>query len=132
MCIRDRGEEGARLPLIMTQIPVSYTHLDVYKRQPQPFAIQVSLGVARELSEEPSSLLYFIDDPVQIAGMERGRLSVRLYSGAPFAPPGRGVMIIPLDSTHEYWAGLYRDPALYRETKAAAAEKVIDLSLIHI
>lgn len=94
---------------------------------PQPFAVQVSLGVARELSEEPSSLLYFIDDPVQIAGMERGRLSVRLYSGAPFAPPGRGVMIIPLDSTHEHWARLHRDPALYREAKAAAAEKVIDV-----
>ena len=94
---------------------------------PQPFAIQVSLGVARELSGEPPSLLYFIDDPVQIAGMERDYLSVKLYSGPPFAPLGRAVMIISLDSTHEYWAGLYRDPALYRGTKVAVAERVINV-----
>ena len=92
---------------------------------PQPFAIQVSLGVARKLSGEPSSLLYFMDNPEQIAGLERDRLSVKLYSGTSFAPPGQGVMIIPLDSTYEHWAGLRRDPALYREAKAAAVEKVI-------
>lgn len=94
---------------------------------PQPFAIQVSLGVARELSGEPSSLLYFMDNPEQIAGLERDRLSVKLYSGPPLALPGRGVMIISLDSTYEYWAGLNREPALYREAKATAAEKVIGM-----
>lgn len=94
---------------------------------PQSFAIHVSLGVARDLSHEPPALLYFLDNPVQVAGLERDRLSVELYSGPPFAPPGKSVLKAPLDSTYEYWAGLSRDQVSYLETKVATAETVINI-----
>ena len=44
MCIRDRDDEPYRLMIIDTLMTVSYTHLDVYKRQGLPDIIVCAEG----------------------------------------------------------------------------------------
>ncbi len=94
---------------------------------PQPFAVHVSLGVARDLSQEHPSIFYFFDNPLQIAGIQQDHVSVELNSGPPFAPPGKSVLKVPLDSTYADWAGLSGRSVSYQEAKTATAESVINI-----
>jgi phytoene dehydrogenase-like protein len=93
----------------------------------QPFAAYISLGVARDLSREPHALFYQLDSAATIAGLERTHLNVEIYSGPAFAPPGKGVIMVSLDSDYDYWASLHQDRERYKEAKERDTETVIDL-----
>ena len=93
----------------------------------QPFAVFVCLGVARDISGEPPALCYFTELPVSIGGQAQTHINVELYGGPHYATAGKGVIIVPVESTYKYWASLYQDKNLYSETKEQTAAKVIEI-----
>jgi phytoene dehydrogenase-like protein len=88
--------------------------------------IQVSLGVARDLSDEPHMVNFALEEPVTIGGEVRERLSARHYCYDPsLAPEGKSVLVSLLESDYGYWQGLYQDPARYGAEKEEVAESII-------
>jgi phytoene dehydrogenase-like protein len=99
-----------------------YEKLPVYKSW-----VQVSLGVARNLSNEAPRVSYWIDEPIDIAGEKIDRIDIRQFSMDPtMAPPGKSVVIVMFDSDHAYWKELCKDPERYEAEKKDIAVKVID------
>jgi phytoene dehydrogenase-like protein len=94
-----------------------------------PFAVQVFLGVNRDLSAEPSSMIILLDRPAELAGRTCGELELQTYGFDPtMAPPGKGVIKVELTSRYSYWKGLAQGgTSRYAEAKQELAERVIDL-----
>jgi phytoene dehydrogenase-like protein len=91
-------------------------------------AVHVFLGVARDLSNEPSALVMLLEQPVEIAGHLNESLEMQIYGfDRTMAPEGKGVIKVELVSTYSYWKKLYGDRALYEEEKAKVAETVIGI-----
>jgi phytoene dehydrogenase-like protein len=86
--------------------------------------VQVSLGVNCDLSAEPHSISFALDQPVVIAGQPRTRLSVKHYCYDPtLAPAGKSVVAAILTSDYDYWQAM--DAARYAGEKEAVADAVI-------
>ena len=99
-----------------------YEKLPTYKSW-----IQVSLGVARDLSGEAPRVSYWLDEPVDIAGRKIERIDFRHFCMDPsMAPPGKSAMVVMFDSDHAYWKPLYADRERYEAEKKEIAAKVID------
>jgi len=98
-----------------------YEKLPTYKSW-----IQVSLGVARDLSNEAPRVSYWLDEQIDIAGQKLDRIDIRQFSMDPtMAPPGKSVVIVMFDSDHAYWKPLYEDRERYEAEKKDIAVKVI-------
>lgn len=98
-----------------------------YERLPifQPI-IQVSLGVARDLSSEPHMVIYALTHPITIAGEERKTLGVKHYCYDPtLAPAGKSVVEVAFTSHYAYWKALAEDRERYDAEKKDIALKVI-------
>ncbi|MDY6916732.1 MAG: NAD(P)/FAD-dependent oxidoreductase [Chloroflexota bacterium] len=92
-----------------------------------PPLIQVSLGVARDLSGEPHSVAFPLEPAVRIAEKERTQLGVRHYCYDPtLAPPGKSVLAVLIESDYEYWNGLNADRNAYKAEKEEVAGAVIE------
>ncbi len=92
------------------------------------FAVDVFLGVNRDLSAAPSSLVVLLERPVTLAGHEASSLELQTYGFDPsMAPAGKGVIKVELPSRWSLWKELSRDRARYQEEKARVAEQVIGL-----
>jgi phytoene dehydrogenase-like protein len=89
--------------------------------------VQVSLGVARDLSAEPNSVTYKLDAPVNVSGRPRELLSLRHYCFDPtMAPAGKSVVEVVFDSDYHYWRSLRdEDSERYEAEKQGIAEAVI-------
>jgi hypothetical protein len=88
--------------------------------------IQVSLGIARDLSNEPHMVSFALEEPIVVGGEVRERLSARHFCYDPsLAPEGKSVLVSLLEGDYDYWKGLYRDPARYGAEKEEVAESVI-------
>jgi phytoene dehydrogenase-like protein len=88
--------------------------------------LQVSLGVARDLSGEPPALVLLLPQPVEIAGRTYERLSLEMFGyDLSLAPPGKGVLKVMLKTSYAYWQKLHKDPERYYAEK----ERVVDLVL---
>jgi phytoene dehydrogenase-like protein len=94
-----------------------------------PFAVDVFLGVDRDLSGEPSSLVLLLDRPVTIAGHEYESLEVQLYGfDGTMAPAGKGTLKVELTASYAYWKRLYDgDREGYKREKQKVAEQVIEI-----
>ncbi len=91
-----------------------------------PPIIQVSLGVARDLSHEPHAVTYALEQPITIAGAERKTLGVKHYCYDPtLAPKGRSVVEVIFPSNYAYWRALAEDRERYEAEKKDIALKVI-------
>lgn len=91
-----------------------------------PWAVHVFLGVARDLSREPSSLVILLDRPFTVAGHTASSLEMQLYGFDPsMAPEGKGVIKVELVSSYSYWKELYAERARYDEEKEKVADEVI-------
>ncbi len=98
-----------------------YENLPVY-----PSWIQVSLGVARDLSDQATIVGYALDEPIDIAGERVAHISFRHFCQDPtMAPPGKSAVITMFMSDHSYWKELYKEPERYEAEKKAIALKVI-------
>ena len=92
------------------------------------WSAHVFLGVKRDLSAEPSSMIMLLEEPVEIAGQACGSLEMQIYGfDRTMAPAGKGVIKVELVSKHSYWKALAADRKRYEEEKARTAEGVVDL-----
>ncbi|MCW4010118.1 MAG: NAD(P)/FAD-dependent oxidoreductase [Candidatus Bathyarchaeota archaeon] len=89
--------------------------------------IQVSFGLARDLSKEPRAMVLFLKKPVKIADREHDRLDLELFGYDPtLAPVGNSVLKILLDTSYSFWKDLYYDNhEKYEKEKAAVAETLL-------
>jgi phytoene dehydrogenase-like protein len=93
-----------------------------------PFALQVFLGVDRDLTGEPSALVQLLEEPVEIAGHPHESLEMQTYGFDPsMAPEGKGVIKVELFSSYAHWKKLYADRPLYDEEKERTAATVIEI-----
>ena len=77
-------------------------HLPLYSQ------VQISLGVKRDLSQEPHWVTYLLDEPIVIAGEEHYDIGVKHYCfDASLAPAGCSVLIAMLKSQYGYWQRIY-------------------------
>jgi phytoene dehydrogenase-like protein len=89
--------------------------------------VQVSLGVARDMSDEPHMIVLPLRKPIVIAGKERTQVTVRHYCYDPtMAPPSKSAVTLMFASNHAYWKDLSGEPERYDAEKKDIAIKVID------
>ena len=98
-----------------------------------PFAVNVCLGIYRDLSGEPSSLVLLLDQPVTIANHRYESIEAQLYGfDRTMAPKGKGTIKVELPASYAYWKQLYDDDReRYRQEKQKVAEHVIDILESH-
>ena len=98
-----------------------------------PFAIDVFLGVNRDLSCEPSSLVLLLEQPVTIANHKYESIEAQLYGfDTSMAPPGKGTIKVELTASYAYWKKLYNnDKEKYKQEKQKVAEQVIKILDYH-
>jgi phytoene dehydrogenase-like protein len=93
--------------------------------------LQVSLGVARDLSDQPPMLTRILESPLQVdPSTDLSHVSFRFFHFDPtFAPPRKTAVTCLLPTRNfAYWAELRRtNPSVYREQKSRIAEAVIAL-----
>jgi phytoene dehydrogenase-like protein len=103
-----------------------YEELEIF-----PSYLQVSLGVALDLSELPAMLTRLLDAPLRVdPGTELHQVSFRIFHFDPtFAPAGKTVVTCFLPTrNNEYWADLREsDLAGYRAEKQRVAEAAIGI-----
>ncbi|HEY3345778.1 MAG TPA: NAD(P)/FAD-dependent oxidoreductase [Anaerolineaceae bacterium] len=88
--------------------------------------IQVSLGIDRDLADQPHMISYMLDKPMLVAGEERRRLGVKHYCYDPsLAPKGKSVVEVMFTSNHAYWKKLAEDPERYEAEKKDIAIQVM-------
>lgn len=89
--------------------------------------IQVSLGVARDLSGVPATLSFPLDKPVTIAGEARDRIGMRHFCYDPtLAPAGKSAVVVMFNSNHAYWKQLAQDRERYDAEKRQIAITVME------
>ena len=92
------------------------------------WAVHVFLGVNRDLSQEPSSLVMLLDKPAVIADHEHNSLEMQMYGfDKTMAPLGKGVIKVELVSRYSFWKKLSADRRKYDEEKQKTADQVIDI-----
>jgi phytoene dehydrogenase-like protein len=92
-----------------------------------PSWVQVSLGIARDLSDQEAKVCYQLDEPIHIAGEKVEYISYRHFCQDPsMAPAGKSAVTTILMSDHSYWKELYKEPERYEAEKKDIAAKVID------
>jgi phytoene dehydrogenase-like protein len=92
-----------------------------------PSWIQVSLGVARDLSDQAQAVIYLFEEPIDIAGEKCEYIRFRHFCYDPsMAPPGRSALVSTFSSDHSYWKELNKEPERYEAEKKEIAIKVID------
>lgn len=94
-----------------------------------PFAVDVFLGVNRDLSREPSSLVILLEEPLNIANYIYDTIEVQLYGfDNRMAPAGKGTIKVELPASYNYWKQLYNDDReKYNQEKRKIAEHIIDI-----
>ena len=93
-----------------------------------PFCVQVCLGVKRDLSSYPSSLIMFPDKSENIGGYICDHLHMQIYGFDPsMAPDGKGVIKVELFGKPSYFSRIYHDKTTYHAEKTKIADKVISL-----
>lgn len=94
-----------------------------------PSYLQVSLGVASDLSNEPGHLMLVFDSPLMIdPGTSVDCLTIRIFHFDPtFAPRGKTAVTCFLPTyNYSYWVDLQRnEPAHYEEEKRRIAGTVV-------
>jgi phytoene dehydrogenase-like protein len=89
--------------------------------------VQVSLGVNRDMSNEPHWVTYLLEEPVMIGGEERTDFGIKHYSFDPsLAPPGKSVIEVMFRSNYDYWQRIY-GRKLYDIEQNQIADQVIEL-----
>jgi phytoene dehydrogenase-like protein len=92
-----------------------------------PPYIQVSLGVARDLSGEPHQVVLSLEEPVDVGGGVCRWLRLNHYCYDPtMAPPGKSALTVTLQNGDSaYWKALYEDRERYEAEKQRLADAVI-------
>ena len=90
--------------------------------------VQLSLGVARDMSDQPHSLRFPLEKPLVVGGRARDDLGYMLFNFDPtLAPAGKSAMVIFLQTEYDYWETLHADREKYKAEKARLADEVIGI-----
>ncbi len=90
------------------------------------WAVHVFLGINRDLSDAPSSMVMLLDNPVTIAGHELSSLELQIYSlDKTMAPQGKSAIKVELVSSYDYWSNRSKED--YQAEKDKVATQVIEL-----
>jgi phytoene dehydrogenase-like protein len=99
--------------------------------EPFPSYLQVSLGVAMPLREQPHYVTQVLDAPIDVdPETTLDQLAFRVFNYDPtFAPPGCTAVTCLLPTrNHAYWTNLqWDDPARYQSEKQRLADAVISV-----
>jgi phytoene dehydrogenase-like protein len=88
--------------------------------------VQVSLGVKRDLSREPHWVTHLLDEPVLVAGQERGEIGVKHYCFDPsLAPAGKSVVEFMVRTNYAYWQHIY-GRSLYDSEQTQVSDMLLD------
>jgi phytoene dehydrogenase-like protein len=94
-----------------------------------PSPLLVAFGVNRTFEDIPHTAIgtiFPLEEPVTIAGKEIGWLRPMIYNfDASFAPAGKTLLRVVLDSDYEYWKALGENPDGYKAEKERIAGTVI-------
>src|SRR3972149_6528603 len=89
----------------------------------------VALGVNRSFEDVPkivTGLVFPLEKPIDAGGKENKHLAVHIYNfDSTFAPPGKSVLTIMLESSFAHWDALRKDTVRYKAEKAIIASDVI-------
>lgn len=94
-----------------------------------PFAVDVFLGVNRDLSNEPSSLVLLLEQPITIANHKCESIEAQLYGfDKSMAPTGKGTIKVEFWASYSYWKQLYNtNREKYKQEKQKVAEQAIEI-----
>lgn len=88
--------------------------------------VHVCLGVARDMSREPSRLVFEIEKPITVAGEEHTWLFVLHHSFDPtMAPAGKSAVEVWYATDYDYWQKLSSNRKRYEAEKKSVAEETI-------
>jgi phytoene dehydrogenase-like protein len=97
---------------------------------PFPSYFQVSLGVARKFDNEPSNLIFPVDEPIRIDEHSVwDLLEIRIFNFDPtMAPEGKTVITAIIGTpNYQYWDEMKKNnPQHYKAEKERIANEVID------
>ena len=69
---------------------------------------QISLGVNRDLSDEPHWTTYLLEEPILLAGEERNEIGIKHYCfDRSLAPEGKSVIELIVRTNYAYWHRIY-------------------------
>ena len=92
-----------------------------------PPLISISLGVNRDLAGEVELNGYKLEKPLRIADQNVDWLYYSHYCQDPaFAPPGKSVIKMQIETDYEYWRNLYDDKKRYRAKKQEVLAMCLD------
>ncbi len=70
--------------------------------------LQISLGVNRDLSDEPHWVTHLLDEPILLAGQEHREMGIKHYCFDPtLAPRGKSVIELIIRTNYAYWQRIY-------------------------
>jgi phytoene dehydrogenase-like protein len=91
-----------------------------------PPALQISLGIRREMRDAPHSLVDMLPQPVYFAGEEHTHFWYHVMNFDPSAAPrGKTVIISRLRSSYDHWRKLAEERSRYETEKLAVADALI-------
>lgn len=94
-----------------------------------PPIISISLGVNRDLSGEVELNGFQLEKPVTIGNQEVDWLYYSHYCQDPaFAPPGKSVIKMQIETDYSYWRAIYGDKTKYQAEK----QKVLEICLTEL
>ena len=98
-----------------------------YEKMPKfKSLVQVSLGVDRDLSAEPHTTAYVLDQPITVAGEPQKGMMIENYAMDPtLAPKGKTVVMARFMSDQKFWKDIYTDKKRYQEEKQKIADLVL-------
>lgn len=89
--------------------------------------IQVSIGVNRDLSNEPHSVKIPLNSPIEIGGEIYRNIGIKHYCfDNSLAPQGKSTVVALLTSNYDYWSKLYKTPEKYTAEKKRISSIVIE------
>ncbi len=87
---------------------------------------QVSIGVKRDLSNDPHWVTHLLDEPILLAGEERSEIGVKHYCFDPsLAPKGRSVIELIVRTNYAYWQRIY-GRRIYDTEQTQVSDIIID------
>jgi phytoene dehydrogenase-like protein len=94
--------------------------------------IAVSLGVNRRFENEAPLNVLMMKEPLEYAGRKISGLPLRVFNyGDAFAPEGKTVIQVMLETDWEYWYNLRQNHEEYKAMKQQLAQEIIQRLEVH-
>ncbi|MFX1261305.1 MAG: phytoene desaturase family protein [Promethearchaeota archaeon] len=94
--------------------------------------VAVSLGVNREFEAEAPFTMFVMKEPLEYAGRSITCLPLRVMNyGDAFAPGGKTVIQVMLETDWEYWHNLRQNHDDYKDIKNQIAQEIINRLEVH-